>query len=309
MQMQSIAKHRSGARLFAALVGLVLLGGCARQPVMLPPRLAVLPLTLQVRQINRVAARIHSLRLTGSLTIHYYNRRNQLNSVSLHAVLLIQRLTSAGASAASSSRQAEVLLLTTYLGQNAMELGVNRSGYWLINHEKNIAYIGALDSRGQTPPGVLPLNPARLLGLLGFAALPTDGRTVQTIVPGAAHLQLLVLGYRHGRLMVSRKIAVSRYTGRITRVTLFNADSRAVAICDLARYPVIAPSAVDSPATPVSKLIGRRFIITVPARRIRIQFQVHHVYTRLPGKARFIFQRPSLRGDKVGIIRPSGITQ
>lgn len=305
MRIQSGIHHRCAIGLVMAAMAITLLSGCAEQPVVPPHRLAVMPLEMQIQQINRIAARIHAIRLTGLITIHYYNRHNQPQSLSLHAVLLINRLALARASAESSSQQAEVLLLTTYLGQNAMELGVNHSGYWLINHQKNVAYIGQLDSRGQTPPGVLPLNPAELLGLLGFASLPTDGRTLRTVVPGASDVRLLVLRTDHGRPAVSRQIDISRYTGRIVKVALFDTDSRATAICDLAAYPVIAPAAIDSPRTPVSKLICRRFLIKVPMRRIAIQFVVHHVYDKLPGKARFIFQRPSLRGDTIRVIAPS----
>jgi len=304
MRMKYEINPLSVAKIFLVAAALALLCGCAQQPVAPSHRLAVLPLTMQIRQINRMADRISTLRLTGSLKITYVSRHNRPGSLSLHAVLLVDRLAAHRANAASTRHQAEVLLLTTYLGQNAMELGVNRSGYWLINHQKNIAYIGALDARGQTPPGVLPLNPADLLSLLGFAAVPTDGRTIQTVVPGAADVQLLVLGYHHGQLIVSRQLAISRYTGRITQVTLFNSDARATAICHMTHYPALAPDAIASSSTPISNLICRQFSIVVPSRRMTIQFNVHHVYAKLPGKARFIFRRPSLRGDKVHIIVP-----
>ncbi len=305
MRIQPGTNYRCATGLLLAAMTVTLLGGCAEQTVTPPHRLSVMPLAVQIHQINQIAARIHAIRLTGSITIHYYNRHNQAQSLSLHAVLLINRLASSATSVESSSRQAEVLLLTTYLGQNAMELGVNRRGYWLINHQKNVAYIGHLDSSGQTPPGVLPLNPAELLGLLGFASLPTDGRTLRTVVPGAADVRLLVLGTEHGRPAVRRQIDISRYTGRIVKVTLFNDDARASAICSLAHYPTLAPEALDSTHTPIAKLICRRFSITVPARRISIAFHVHHVYAKLPGKARFIFRRPSLQGDKIREIVPA----
>jgi hypothetical protein len=280
----------------------VLICGCAQQPQVVRRRLPVPPLTEQIHAINHMARRINTLRLTGTLTIHYFNRHNQPGSISLHAVLLLHRTAPPGDGSAGSRRRTEALLLTTYLGQNALELGVNQSGYWLINHQKNIAYLGALNARGQIPPGVLPLNPARLPALLGFTTLPTDGLTLRTVVPGAPDLKLLVLRDTQGRLVVSRQIVVSRYSGRIRQVTLFDAHSRAQAVCDLSHYPAVAPAAIQSAATPVGQLICRRFTIAVPQRRIRIEFNVHHVYGKLPAKAKFIFRRPSLRGDKIRVI-------
>ena len=297
---------RANVRRSLALIGLLLPGillcGCARQPGVELTRLPVIPLQQQISEINTVARRIHTLRLTGKLTIHYFNRHNRPGSLSLHGVLLLKRLDSAAGHSGLSRERVEALLLTTYLGQNALELGVNRHGYWVINHQKNIAYIGALDARGQTPPGVLPLNPAELPALLGFATLPTNGLTIRTVIPGSDHIRLLVLGYEAGRLTVRRQIILSRYTGRINQVTLFGSDSRAAAICHLRRYPAIAPDALQSAAIPVTRLICRQFSITVPDRRIRIEFDVHHVQSKLPAKARFIFRRPSLRGDTVHVI-------
>jgi hypothetical protein len=294
--------RRPSAFIGLMLLSAILLGGCAQQTRVPLKRLPVIPLQQQISEVNTVARRIQTLRLTGELTIHYFNRHNQPQSLSLHGVLLLKRLDSAAQNSSSSRRKVEALLLTTYLGQNAMELGVNRHGYWLINHQKNIAYIGALDSRGQTPPGVLPLNPAELPALLGFATLPTNGLTIRTVIPGADHTRLLVLGYEDGRLTVRRQITVSRYTGRIDQVTLFGAGSRAEAICHLRRYPLVAPDALEAAGTPVAQLICRQFSITVPERHIRIEFDVHHVQSKLPAKARFIFRRPSLRGDTVHVI-------
>lgn len=282
--------------------------GCAQQPQMPLKKLPPLPVSYLVHTINANVRHITELRLVGTLTIRYFDSKNRPQSISLHAVLLIKRVaatTANLAATASTAPQAEVLLLTTYLGQNALELGLNRHGYWLINHQKNQAYVGQLNTRGIVPPGVLPINPSRLLALLAMDTLPSNGLTLMTEVPGRPRLNLLVLSLREGHLLVHRRLSISRYSGRVTEVELFNSGAIAAAISHLRQYPAVSPTELFAAKVPISALIARKIDIEIPTRKSELRFSIHSVYTQLPGKARFIFARPSFHGDTVHVIHPA----
>ncbi|MGC8624970.1 MAG: hypothetical protein ACP5VQ_06865 [Phycisphaerae bacterium] len=266
-----------------ALGGLLLVAGCSQQT--LPPRqmLAIPPVRQEIQILNGRAALLAKVRLTGNVSLTLTNRDGSTSNFQAHAVLLVDQ-----------NRVPRLLLVGTYLGQNAFEMGMNRSFYWLIDHTHKVAYVGRVGKEYRLPTGVMPLRPQRVLDMLGITPLilTAASRVALFNIPRTGRYNLLLL-HSGGDAVdhIERQISISRYTGQICAVRLYDRRGRAVAYANLSRYAPIG-AAFDGVKIPF------HIVIHYIDAHAEMDFQVNHAVLQYPGQTKFIFSTPSFQGLK-----------
>jgi hypothetical protein len=270
----------------ATLLGvLLLIPACSQQVPSRPRKLMAIPPVMQeIQVLNARAALLEKLRLTGNVSITLANHDGSTSNYQAHAVLLVDQ-----------NRVPHLLLVGTYLGQDAFELGMNRQIYWLIDHEHKIAYAGRVKLEYQLPPSVMPLRPERILQMLGITPLMLTGesRIAMFNVPHTGRYNLLLMrsggdGLNH----IKRQITISRYTGQISEVRLYDRNGRVIAYAELSQYKPLA-TAFDGVEIPF------QIVIHYLDARARMDFHVNHAALKFPGKSKFIFASPGFQGLKV----------
>ncbi len=291
MELRIAQIDRIARRAGILLCGLLLLAGCTQQAQ--PPRqlMAIPPVRVKIKSLNARAALLTKLRLTGDVNLTLTNHDGSTSSYQAHAVLLVDQ-----------NRVAHFLLVGTYLGQDAFEMGMNRRIYWLIDHEHKIAYVGRVDRESLLPSGVMPLRPQRILDMLGITPVILGGATRVAMfnVPRADRYNLLLMHSGGGGLdHIERQISISRYTGQISRVRLYDRNGRAIAYADLSGYHPLGQAfrGVEVPL---------HIVINCLDARAKMDMRVQHATMKLPGKSQFIFASPSFQGlNVVDIDRPA----
>ncbi len=274
---------------------LTLLTGCAgppQHPLRLPPPL---PAREVIRRLNQRTAELVHLRLVGTMKLAYVDRLGNRRNYQAHGVLLVdQRAALAGRG------WPYMLLVGTYLGQNVFEMGMNRRIYWLINHDRKEAYVGAANPSHRPPSNVMPLRPRQVLAMLAITRLPHSTRryTMMTSFPASSEYHLFVVRTpRAGRSWIERELIVDRYTDQVVRVALFNRNGRAVAAAVLSRYrPVAARGKKPGRFSPVVPL---RIVIGCPAARSKLVLTIARASLTLRAKPKFLFASPSFAGLRV----------
>ncbi len=260
------------------------IAGCSQQAPQPRHILAIPPVRQEIHILNDRAALLAKVRLTGEVRLTLTNRDGDTSNFQAQAVLLVDQ-----------NRVPHLLLVGTYLGQNAFEMGMNRRFYWLIDHTHKVAYVGRVGMQYRLPVGIMPLRPQRVLDMLGITPLMISGATRVALfnIPHADRYNILLLHSGGGEVdYIDRQISISRYTGQICLVRLYNRDGRAIAYADLSRYRPIG-SAFDGVKVPFHIVIH---YIDVHAE---MNFHVKHAVLQYPGYTKFIFATPSFQGLKV----------
>jgi hypothetical protein len=283
-RINAIACRRAMVLMFC---GLMLLAGCAQQ-VRVPRKLMAIPPAQQViHRLNARAALLGTLRLTGNVNLTLIHHHGGASSFQAHAVLLVDQ-----------HRIPHLLLVGTYLGQDAFEMGMNRRIYWLIDHEHKIAYVGRVAAEYRLPSDVMPLRPQRILDMLGITPLIRTGasRVAMFNFPHADQYHLLLLhDGGNGLVHIERQISISRYTGQIREVRLYDRNGRVIAYARLSEYHPVG-NAFGGVELPMHIVIHYLDV------RARMDFHVQRATLKLSGKAKFIFASPSFQGLKVADI-------
>ncbi len=280
--MKSLAARSAALLLTGALA---FIPACSQQVPTQPRKLMAIPPAMQeIQVLNARAALLAKLRLTGNVSITLINHDGSTSNYQAHAVLLVDQ-----------NRVPHLLLVGTYLGQDAFELGMNRRIYWLIDHEHKIAYAGRVEMEYHLPPSVMPLRPQRILEMLGITPLMLtgDSRIAMFNVPHTGRYNLLLMrsggdGLNH----IKRQITISRYNGQISEVRLYDRNGRVIAYADLSQYKPLA-EAFDGVEIPF------HIVIHYLDAQAEMDFQVHHAALKFSGKPKFIFATPSFQGLKV----------
>ena len=259
--------------------------GCSQQPLPKPRKLMAVPSALQeIHVLNDRSALLSKLRLTGSVNLTLTGRHGGTSTFQAHAVLLVDQ-----------NRVPHLLLVGTYLGQDAFEMGMNRQIYWLIDHQHKIAYVGRVALADRVPTGVMPLRPQRVLQMLGITPVILNDQTRIAMfnVPHTGRYNLLLLNSGGGSLdHIKRQISISRYTGQVREVRLYDRRGRVIAYSDLSDYHPLG-QAFDGVELPT------RIIIHYLDAHAEMEFHVRHAVLHIPGKSAFIFASPSFQGLKV----------
>jgi len=267
------------------LFGLLFVTGCSQQVPTTPRKLMAIPSALQeIHALNDRSALLDKLRFTGNVDLTLINHAGGTSSFQAHAVLLVDQ-----------NRVPHLLLVGTYLGQDAFEMGMNRRIYWLIDHDHKIAYVGRVAMEDRLPPGVMPLRPQRVLDMLGITPLILTGqsRIAMFNVPHTGSYNLLLLRSGGGSLEhISRQISISRYTGQVREVRLYDRTGRVIAYSELSHYRPL-DNAFDGVELPT------RIVIHYLDAQAEMNFHVHRAALTFPGKSKFIFASPSFQGLKV----------
>jgi hypothetical protein len=267
--------------LFTVLV----LSGCSQQVPPAPRKMMAIPPALQeIHVLNDRSALLDKLRLTGNVKLILTNQNGGTSSFQAHAVLLVDQ-----------NRVRHLLLVGTYLGQDAFEMGMNRRIYWLIDHEHKIAYVGRIATVDQLPPGVMPLRPQRVLDMLAITPLilSDQSRIAMFNVPHSGSYDLLLLHSGGGSLEhIDRQISISRYTGQVRSVKLYDRYGRVIAYSQLSDYQPL-DHAFDGVELPM------RIVIHYLDAQAEMDFHVHRATLDFPGQSKFIFASPSFQGLKV----------
>ena len=263
----------------------VFITGCSQQAAPKLRKLMAIPATLQeIHVLNDRSALLAKLRLTGTVNLTLTGQRGGTSSFQAHAVLLVDQ-----------NRVPHLLLVGTYLGQDAFEMGMNSQIYWLIDHQHKIAYVGRVALADQVPAGVMPLRPQRVLQMLGITPVILNDQTRIALfnVPHSGRYNLLLLNSGGGSLdHIQRQISISRYTGQVRQVRLYDRRGRVIAYSDLSSYHPLG-KAFDGVELP------ERIIIHYLDAHAEMDFHVEHAALRFPGKSVFIFASPSFQGLKV----------
>jgi len=267
------------------LFALLFLAGCSQQVPPTPRKMLAIPSALQeIHALNDRAALLNKLRMTGNVNLTLTNHDGGVSSFQVHAVLLVDQ-----------NRVPHLLLVGTYLGQDAFEMGMNRHIYWLIDHEHKIAYAGRVAMENRLPSGVMPLRPQRFLDMLGITPLilTDQSRIAMFNVPHTASYNLLLLRSGGGTLEhISRQITISRYNGQVREVRLYDRTGRVIAYSELSGYRPL-DQAFDGVELPT------RIVIHYLDARAEMDFHVQHAALSFPGQSKFIFASPSFQGMKV----------
>ena len=261
------------------------LTGCSQQPPPKPRKLMAVPSALQeIHVLNDRSALLAKLRLTGNVNLKLTGQHGGTSSFQAHAVLLVDQ-----------NRVPHLLLVGTYLGQDAFEMGMNRQIYWLIDHQHKIAYVGRVALADRVPTGVMPLRPQRVLQMLGITPVIYNDQTRIAMfnVPHSSRYNLLLLNSGGGSLdHIKRQISISRYTGQVREVRLYDRRGRVIAYSDLSDYHPLG-QAFDGVELPT------RIVIHYLDAHAEMDFHVQHAALHIPGKSEFIFASPSFQGLKV----------
>ena len=267
------------------LCGAFFITGCSQQVPPKPRKLMAIPSALQeIHVLNDRSALLAKLRFTGTVNLTLTGHHGDTSSFQANAVLLVDQ-----------NRVPHLLLVGTYLGQDAFEMGMNRHIYWLIDHQHKIAYVGRVALADRVPAGVMPLRPQRVLQMLGITPLIISDQTRIAMfnVPHSGRYNLLLLNSGGGSLdHIKRQISISRYTGQVRQVRLYDRRGRVIAYSDLSDYHPLdrAFDGVELPA---------RIVIHYLDAQAEMDFHVRHAVLHFPGKSAFIFASPSFQGLKV----------
>ena len=267
------------------LCGAFFITGCSQQAPPKPRKLLAIPSALQeIHVLNDRSALLAKLRFTGTVNLALTSRHGGTSSFQAHAVLLVDQ-----------HRVPHLLLVGTYLGQDAFEMGMNRHIYWLIDHQHKIAYVGRAALADRVPAGVMPLRPQRVLQMLGITPLILTDQTRIAMfnVPHSGRYNLLLLNSGGGSLdHIKRQISISRYTGQVREVQLYDRRGRVIAYSDLSDYHPLG-QAFDGVELPA------RIVIHYLDAHAEMDFHMRHAVLHFPGKSAFIFASPSFQGLKV----------
>ena len=282
INIHNTACHRA---LCMLLCGTFFITGCSQQPPPKPRQLMAVPSALQeIHVLNDRSALLAKLRLTGNVNLKLTGQHGGTSSFQAHAVLLVDQ-----------NRVPHLLLVGTYLGQDAFEMGMNRQIYWLIDHQHKIAYVGRVALADRVPTGVMPLRPQRILQMLGITPVILNDQTRIAMfnVPHTGRYNLLLLNSGGGSLdHIKRQISISRYTGQVREVRLYDRRGRVIAYSDLSDYHPLG-QAFDGVELPT------RIVIHYLDAHAEMDFHVQHAALHIPGKSEFIFATPSFQGLKV----------
>ncbi len=280
-----INRARLRCGIYLLLGAALFITGCSQQTPPKPRKLMAIPATLQeIHVLNDRSALLAKLRLTGTVNLTLTGRHGGTSSFQAHAVLLVDQ-----------NRVPHLLLVGTYLGQDAFEMGMNRQIYWLIDHQHKIAYVGRVALADRVPVGVMPLRPQRILQMLGITPVILNDQTRIAMfnVPHTGRYNLLLLNSGGGSLdHIKREISISRYTGQVREVRLYDRRGRVIAYSDLSDYHPLG-QAFDGVELPT------RIVIHYLDARADMNFHVQHAVLHFSGKSEFIFASPSFQGLKV----------
>ena len=280
-----INRVRLRCGIYLLLGAALFITGCSQQPLPKPRQLMAVPSALQeIHVLNDRSALLAKLRLTGNVNLKLTGQHGGTSSFQAHAVLLVDQ-----------NRVPHLLLVGTYLGQDAFEMGMNRQIYWLIDHQHKIAYVGRVALADRVPAGVMPLRPQRVLQMLGITPVIYNDQTRIAMfnVPHSSRYNLLLLNSGGGSLdHIKRQISISRYTGQVREVRLYDRRGRVIAYSDLSDYHPLG-QAFDGVELPT------RIVIHYLDAHAEMDFHVQHAALHIPGKSEFIFATPSFQGLKV----------
>ena len=308
---RSLSSVRRGHRFFIlALVVLVVPVGCSQQPTIVrkPPTPApFMTLARQLAIINSRAAALATLRASGSITLTYRGAKGHRHQFQANGTLLVDQ--AAALKDPQHEMAPDMLLIGTYLGQNAFELGMNRAHYWMVNHQSKHAWVGRSSRAGRSGElsENMPIEPQRVLQMLAITGLYQTPR--QRVAMTAAsrgslnRIYVIRLG-KNGHTWIRRMLFFNRRRGEITAVILFDRAGRSVAAAGLSYYrPVAArgrrPGA-NAPRLPF------RVDIWYPAARAHLTLKLAHASLTLRVPPRFAFATPQFSGLKVVRVNPTG---
>ncbi|NNM86945.1 MAG: hypothetical protein HKL95_00325 [Phycisphaerae bacterium] len=302
--------HR-GHRLFVlAVVLLVVPVGCSQQPTIVRQPLAPAPFLTLARQlaiINSRAVALATLRASGSITLTYRGPKGHRHQFQANGTLLVDQTPALRDPEHETSP--DMLLIGTYLGQNAFELGMNRAHYWMVNHQSKQAWVGWSSRAGRDGElsGNMPIEPQRVLQMLAITGLYQTAR--QRVAMTAAsrgslnRIYVIRLG-KNGHTWIRRMLFFNRRRGEITAVILFDRAGRSVAAAGLSYYRPVAtrgqrPGA-NAPRLPF------QVDIWYPAARAHLTLKLTHASLTLRVLPRFAFATPQFSGLKVVRVNPAG---
>ncbi|NNM85023.1 MAG: hypothetical protein HKL96_04605 [Phycisphaerales bacterium] len=281
--------------------GLLALAGCQSPP----PKSAAIPPSIsmfdQLVQLNARAAALDTLRVVGSLKLHYLDRHGNAQNYQAHAVLLIdQNIGHPARHAGGALPRAELLLVATYLGQNMFEFGMNAQHYWAIDHHNKVAWVGSREQPNTPLRRAMPLGPRNILDLLAITPLlPTSQAPLAMTVsnhPPQNRIFVIRAG-ADGAAQIQRQVVISRLTGLVQGVLMFDRSGKRIATAVLSDYHRIA--ARNATVTAASPRFPFRIAIDNPLQHSQLRLTVQSASLTLRVKPRYAFASPSLEGLKV----------
>ncbi len=302
---------RPDHRFFVLLAVLLMVPvGCSQQQVLLHKPLVPAPfLTLgqQLAIINSRAAALATLRATGSITLAYRGRHGHRHQFQANGTLMVDQTPTL--TDALHRAPADMLLVGTYLGQNAFELGMNQTHAWMINHHSKQAWVEpSLHATGPTAsPEVMPIDPRRVLQMLAITGLYQTARRRLAMTAASRsslnRIYVIHLG-KNGHTWIQRMLFFNRRRGEITAVIRFDRQGRSVAAASLSYYRPVAIRG-QRPVAGAPK-VPFRVDIWYPAARAHLTLKLAHASLTLRVPPRFAFTTPRFSDLKVEHVVQAG---
>ncbi len=285
----------------AAVGGLAVLAGCQSSP----PKSAAIPPAIsmfeQLVRLNARAAALDTVRVVGSLKLRYLDRDGNAQNYQAHAVLLIdQNISHPARQTSGALPRAELLLVATYLGQDVFEFGMNAQRYWAIDHHNKIAWVGSRSQPNTRLRRAMPLGPRNILDLLAITPLLPNSQAplAMTVSNQPPQNRLFVIrAGADGAAQIQRQIVISRVTGLVQGVLMFNRGGKRIATAVLSDYHRII--ARHGTLTAESPRFPFRIAIDNPLQHSQLWLTVQSASLTLRVKPRYAFASPSLAGLKV----------
>ena len=295
--------------LVLAVVLLLVPAGCSQQQTLVHKPLAPAPFLTLRRQLNLInsrAAALATLRASGSITLAYRGAKGHRHQFQANGTLLVDQTPALIDPVHETSP--DMLLIGTYLGQNAFELGMNAAHYWMVNHQSKQAWVGRSShaGRGGELPVNIPIEPRRVLQMLAITGLYQTAR--QRVAMTAAsrsslnRIYIIRLG-KDGHTWIRRMLFFNRRRGEVTAVILFDRAGRSVAAAGLSYYRPVATRGKRPGAN--APRIPFRVDIWYPAARAHLTLKLAHASLTLRVPPRFAFATPRFSGLKVVRVDPA----
>ena len=306
----STSVRRGHHFLVLAVVLLMVPVGCSQQQPLVRKPLAPVPfLTLgqQLAIINSRAVALATLRATGSISLAYRGTRGHQHQFQANGTLLVDQTPALSDSLHRTAP--DMLLIGTYLGQNAFELGMNPAHYWMVNHQNKQAWVGRSSRAGRRSAltGTMPIEPQRVLQMLAITGLYQTAR--QRVAMTAAlrssldRIYVIRLG-KNGHTWIRRMLFFNRRSGEITAVILFDRAGHSVAAAGLSYYRPVATRG-QRPGANAPK-VPFRVDIWYPAARAHLTLKLAHASLTLRAPPRVAFATPRFAGLKVVRVDQAG---
>lgn len=285
-----------------ALLLLVPVGCSQQQPVVrAPPKPApFLTLQRQLAILNARAAALADLRATGSIALSYRGARGHRHQFQANGTLLVDQTPALKDPLHQTAP--DMLLVGTYLGQDAFELGMNPAHYWMVNHQTKQAWVGSSPhaGTGRVPPGFMPIEPKRVLQMLAITGVYQTARQRAAMTAATRsslnRIYIIHLG-QNGHTWIRRILFFNRRSAEITAVLMFNRAGRSIAAASLRYYrPVAVRGQRPGPHAPQ---IPFRVDIWYPAAHAHLTLKLAHASLTLRVAPRFAFALPRFSGLKV----------